>query len=117
MLATTLRWYRGNRALHNLQQCLLDALTRHIAGDRRVVSLTRDLVDLINVDDAALRALNVVIGCLQQFQDDVLNILTDIAGFGQRGGIGHGKRHIKHPRECLGEQRLAAAGWADKQDV
>ena len=34
-----------------------------------------------------LRALDVVIGRLQQLQDDVLNVLADIAGFGERRRI------------------------------
>ena len=39
---------------------------RDVARDRRVVALARDLVDLVDVDDAALRALDVVVGVLQQ---------------------------------------------------
>src|SRR4029077_955443 len=42
-----------------------------VAGDRRVVGFAGDLVDLVDVDDATLRALDVVIGRLQQLQDDV----------------------------------------------
>jgi hypothetical protein len=49
-----------------------------------VVGLAADLVDLVDVDDAALRALDIVVGGLQQLQDDVLDILADVAGFGQR---------------------------------
>ena len=79
--------------------------------------LRRDLVDLVDVDDAALRALDIVIGRLQQLQDDVLDVLADIAGFGQRRRIGHGEGHVEDARERLREQRLAAAGRADQQDV
>src|SRR5690606_37510267 len=52
VLASALRRHRGDRALDQLQQRLLHALARDIARDRRVVGLARDLVDLVDVDDA-----------------------------------------------------------------
>ena len=79
--------------------------------------LRRNLVDFVDVDDAALRPLDVVVGGLQQLQDDVLDVLADIAGFGQRRGVGHGERHVEDAGQRLGQQRLAAAGRADQQDV
>jgi hypothetical protein len=117
MLAAALRRNGGNRAFHDLQKRLLDALARHVAGDRRVVRLARDLVDLVDVDDAALGAFDIVVGRLQQLEDDVLDILADITGFGQRRGIGHGEGHIDDARQRLRQQRLAATGRADQQDV
>ena len=79
--------------------------------------LARDLVDLVDVDDAGLRLLDVVVALLQQLLDDVLDVLADVAGFGQRRRVGDRERHVEQPRERLGEQRLAAAGRADQQDV
>ena len=107
----------GDRAFDQLQQRLLHALARHVARDRRVVALARDLVDLVDVDDAALRLLDVVVALLQQLLDDVLDVLADVAGFGQRGRVGDHERHVEQPRERLREQRLAGAGRADQQDV
>src|SRR6516225_9956967 len=75
------------------------------------------LIDLVDIDDAALGALDVVVGGLQQLEDDVLDVLADIAGFGQRGRISHGEGHIEDARERLRQQRLAGAGRADQQDV
>ena len=117
MLAAALRRHGGDRAFHDLEQRLLHALARHVAGDRRVVGLAADLVDLVDIDDAALRPLDVVVGGLQQLQDDVLDVLADIAGFGQRRRVGHRERHVEDAGQRLGEQRLAAAGRADQQDV
>ena len=117
MLAAALRRHRSDRAFHDLQQRLLHALARHVAGDRRVVGLARNLVDLVDVDDAALRALDVVVGRLQQLQDDVLDVLADIAGFGQRRRIRHRERHVEDAGQRLRQQRLAGAGRADQQDV
>jgi hypothetical protein len=117
MLAPALRRHRGDGALDQLQQRLLHALAGHVAGDRRVVGLARDLVDLVDVDDARLRLLDVVVALLQQLLDDVLDVLADVAGLGQRGGIGDHERHVEQPRQRLGQQRLAGAGRADQQDV
>ena len=58
-------------------------------------SLAADLVDLVDVDDAALRALDIVVGRLKQLEDDVLDILADIARFGERRRVRHGERHVE----------------------
>ncbi len=79
-----------------------------------VVGFAADLVDLVDIDDPALRPLDIVVGRLQQLQDDVLDILADITRFGQRGGVGHGEGYVDDPRQGLGQQRLAAAGWPDQ---
>src|SRR6185369_2891020 len=106
-----------DRAFHDLQQRLLHALARHVAGDRGIIRLAADLVDFVDVDDAALRALDVVVGRLQQLQDDVFDVLADIAGFGQRGRVRHRERHVENPRQRLRQQRLARTRRADQQDV
>ena len=117
MLAAALRRDVAGGAFENFQQRLLHAFAANIAGDGDVVGLAADLVDFVDVNDADLRALHVVIGVLQQPQDDVLHVLADIAGFGQRRGIGDAERHIENLGERLGEQRLAGAGRADQQDI
>ena len=109
--------HRGLRALEDLQQRLLHALAGDVAGDRRVVGLARDLVDLVDVDDPGLGLLDVVVGGLDQLEQDVLDVLADVAGLGQRGGVGDREGHVEDPRERLREQRLAAAGRAEQQDV
>ena len=88
-----------------------------VAGDRRVVGLAGDLVDLVDVDDPGLGLLDVVVGGLDQLQQDVLDVLADVAGLGQRRRVGDRERDVEDPRQRLGEQRLAAAGRAEQQDV
>src|SRR5262249_20758868 len=107
MLASTLRRHRCDGALHDLEQGLLHALARDVANDRRVVRLATDLVDLVDIDDTALGSFDIVVGGLQQLEDDVLDILADIAGFGERGRIRYGEGHIEDARERLRQQRLA----------
>ena len=62
MLASTLRRNGRNGAFHDLQQRLLHTFARYIARDRRVVGFARNLVDFVDIDDAALRTLNIVVG-------------------------------------------------------
>src|SRR4029077_17145738 len=59
VLAPALRRNVGDRAFEDLQQRLLDALAADIAGDGWVVRLTRDLIDLVDVDDSPLGAADV----------------------------------------------------------
>ncbi len=117
MLAPTLRRHGGSGAFHDLEQGLLHAFAGHVAGDRRIVRFAADLVDFIDIHDAALSAFDVVIAGLQQFQDDILNVFTHVPCLGQRSGIGHGERHIQDPRQRLRQQGLAAAGGANQKDV
>src|SRR6202043_956347 len=117
MLAASLRRHRGDGAFHDLQQRLLHALARHVAGNRRIVGLAADLVDFVDIDDTALGALDVIVGRLQQLEDDALDILADIAGFRQRRRISHRERYVQNASERLREQRLARPGRANQEDV
>ena len=117
MLATTLRGHRRLGALQDLQQCLLYALAGDVAGDRRVLALAGDLVDLVDVDDAGFGTLDVIVGGLDQLEQDVLDVLADIAGLGQCGGVGDRERDVEHFGQGLCEIGLAAAGGAEHQDV
>ena len=117
MLAAALGRHVGDGAFENLQQRLLHAFTRDVAGDRRILVLAADLVDFVDVDDALLRLLDVATGGLQQLQDDVLDVLADVARFGERGGVDNRERDGEELGQRLREQRLAGAGRADQQDV
>src|SRR5262245_60646505 len=117
MLAPALRRDVGHRAFEDLEQRLLHALARHVARNRRVLVLAADLVDLVDVDDALLALLDVAAGGLQQLEDDVLDVLADVAGLGQRRRVDDGERHRQQLGQGLREQRLAGAGRADQQDV
>src|SRR5262249_41773276 len=78
MLAPTLRRDVRDRTFEDLQQRLLDALSRHVPSDRRVLVLAADLVDFVDVDDPLLALLDVAARRLQQLQNDVLDILADV---------------------------------------
>src|SRR5687767_2493307 len=117
VLASALRRNVGDRALDDLQQRLLDTLAADVAGDGGVVALAADLVDLVDVDDAALGLFLVVAGGLVELEDDVLDILADVAGLGQGGGVDDREGHAQHAGQSLREQSLAGAGGADQEDV
>ena len=117
VLAAALRRHVGDRAFQNLQQRLLDAFARDIAGDGGVFVLAADLVDFVDVDDALLALLDVAAGGLKQLEDDVLDVLADIARLGERRGVDDGEGHREQLGQRLRQQRLAGAGRADQQDV
>ena len=56
--------------------------------------------------------LDVVVGGSDQCQQDALDILADVPGFSQPGGIRDRQRNVQDPGQRLGKQRLAAAAWA-----
>ncbi len=76
-----------------------------------------DLVDFVDVDDAALGLLLVIARSLIELEDDVLHILADVAGLGQSGGIGDGKRNRKQLCHCLCQQSLAGTSGTDENDI
>src|SRR4029077_18199273 len=71
VLAAALRRHVRDGSLKYFQQSLLDTLTGDVAGDRRVVALARDLVDLVDVDDPALGAIEIEVGGLDETEEDV----------------------------------------------
>src|SRR4051794_20304733 len=117
MLAATLGRHRGDGALQDLQQRLLHTLAGDVPGDRRVVRLAGDLVDLVDVDDPGLRLLDVEVGGLDQLEENVLDVLADVAGLRERGRVGDRERDVENARERLRQMRLSTSGWTEQQDV
>src|SRR6185437_12785806 len=109
MFASALRRHVSDCAFEDFEQCLLHAFTRNVASDGRVFVLAANLVDFVNIDDALLRALDVSVGGLQKFENDVFDVFADITGFSKRGRIDNRKRHAKHSRQRLCQQGLAGS--------
>ena len=95
MLAAALRRDVGDGAFEHLQQGLLHALAGNVAGDRDVLAGLADLVDFVDVEDAALGGLEVEVGGVQQLQQQVLHVLAHVAGLGQRGGVADGEGDVE----------------------
>src|SRR5262249_1241261 len=117
VLAATLRRDRPGGALEGLHERWLPAFPREGTRDPPLLRLARDLVDLADVDDARLVLLDVVVGGLDELQQDVLDVLTDISRFRESGCVRDRERDLQQSREGCGEVRLAATGWSDQQDV
>ena len=117
MLTSALRWNAGNGSLKDFQQCLLYTFTRYITRNRWIFRLSRNFINFINIDNSFFRTFYIVISCLNQFKQDVLDVLTNVTGLGQGRGVGDGKRHVQHLCQRLGQQRFAGAGGAEHQDV
>ena len=80
-------------------------------------ALRDDLVDLVDVDDPLLGPIDVVVGGLEQLEQDVLDVLAHVPGLGEAGGVGDGERDVELAGEGLGEEGLAAPGGTDEEDV
>ena len=117
MFATALRRHIADGAFENLQERLLHAFSGDVACDADVLRLAADLVDLVDVNDAHLGALDIVVGILKEPQNDVFDILAHIARFGHRRRIGDAERNIQNARQRSRQERLARAGRSDQQDV
>ena len=101
-------------ALEDLQEALLHAFARDVAIVPRALG---ELVDLVEIDDALLRALDVVAGGAEQLGDHRLDVFADVARLGERRRVGHRERNIEQTRQRPREVRLAGAGRADEDDI
>src|SRR6266571_441125 len=117
VLAAALGGHVGHRPFQDLEEGLLDPLARDVAGDGGVLVLARDLVDLVYIDDALLALLDVPARRLEQLQDDVLHVLSDVAGLGEGGGVHDREGDGEESGQGLGEQRLARPRRPDQEDV
>ena len=117
VLATALRGDVTNGSLEDFEKGLLDAFARDVARDGDVFGLAADFVDLIDVDDAALGLFDVEVGRLEEAKNDVFDVFTNVAGFGQGGGIDDAERDVEDAGERLSEESLSGAGGAEEEDV
>src|SRR4029453_14102154 len=117
MLAPALGRHIGHRAFEDLQERLLDSLARDVTRDGGILALAGDLVDLVDVHDAALGPVHVVVGGLKESENDVLHVLPDITGLGEGGRVGDGEGHVEHLGQGLREKGLAGPGRTDEKDI
>ena len=117
MLSASLRRNGCLRTFDDLQQSLLHPFTGYISGDGHILTLAGDLVDLVDIDDAFLGTLDIIVRGLDQLQQDVLDILTDISGFRKGSRVRDRKRDIQQFGERLCQIRLAGTGRPEHKDV
>ena len=104
-------------ALDYLEQCLLNALAADVSCYRRVLGLSCNLVDFVDIDYAALGALYVVIRGLDYSEQDVFDILADITRLGERSCVRNGERNVQNLGKCLREHSFTDTGGTQKNDI
>ena len=102
-------------SLKKFQHSLLHSLTTDISLIG--ILFLRDLIDLINENNAMFCTLHIIVCRRQQLGNNTLYIITDISGFCKRRCISDSKRYIKKFRECLYKIGLTASGRSDHQHV
>ena len=107
----------GDGPFEHFQQGLLHPFARHVAGDRDVLAGLANLVDLVDEQDAPLGLLDVEVGGVQQLEQQVLDVLTHVARFGEGGRVANGERDLQGPGQGAGEQGLPRACRTNQQDV
>ena len=117
MFPSTLRRDIRDSSFEDLEQTLLDPFAGDIARDRWVAIFTRDLVDLVDIDNPSFGLRLIVIGRLIETDQDILNILADITSFRKDGSIGDRERHFEEFSERPGDERLARTGRTKHQDI
>lgn len=118
MLALAARRELDDVAFEHLEEGLLDALVAWVGRDGVVgTGLAGDLVELIEVDDAVLGLLDVLVGRVVEVADGDFDIGADEAGLREARGIRDGEWHVEELREVREQCRLAAAGRAEHDDV
>ena len=117
VLTSTRGRHGGDRALDDLQEGLLHALARHVAGNGSVLRLAADLVDLVDVDNALFGLLDVAVGLLDEAQEDVLHVLTHVTSLGQRGRVHDREGHVEEAGEAARQVCLTRARGAQQEDV
>jgi len=96
---------------------LLDPLTGYVPGNGGAVGLASDFIDFVDVDDSKFSPFDIIISVLKQAEDDGFDILADVAGFRQGGGIGDGEGHIQNAGEGAGEKSFPGSRRTDQENV
>ena len=118
VLALAARRELDDAALEHLEQRLLHALMAGIRRDRVVrTRLARDLVELVKIDDAVLRLLDIFVRRVVEIAHGDLDIRADEAGLREARGVRHRERDVEELREMREQRRLAAARRAEHNDV
>ena len=101
MLSSALRRNGSYSSLQDFQQCLLYTLAGNISCDRSVFGFSCDFIDLIDVDDAVLSALDIIVCCLNEAEQNVFYVLADITCLGERRCVCNCKRNVDQFGQCL----------------
>src|SRR5262249_59322989 len=82
-------------SFEDLEERLLHTLAGDVARHRGTAAFAGDFVDLVDADDATRGFFDVATGIAIERLDDRFDILADVAGFSERGGIGDGEGNVE----------------------
>src|SRR5438132_8473120 len=74
VIASALGWNVAHRPFQHFKKRLLDTFAADVAGDADVLTGLGDLIDFVDIDDAALSGFDVKIGGVKQFQEQVFHV-------------------------------------------
>ena len=117
MLSSALRRNGSYSSLQDFQQCLLYTLAGNISCDRSVFGFSCDFIDLIDVDDAVLSALDIIVCCLNEAEQNVFYVLANITCLGERRCVCNCKRNVDQFGQCLCQIRFSGTGRSEHQNV
>lgn len=118
VLALAARRELDDAALEHLEERLLHALVPRVRRDGVVrAGLPGDLVELIEVDDAVLRLLDVLVRRVVKVAHGDLDVRADEARLREARGVRDGERDVEELREMREQRRLAAARRTEHDDV
>ena len=104
MLASTLRRHASNGSLDNLEEGLLHPFTRNITCDRYILTLLGNLVNFIHIDNPTLCTFNIKVSSLQEFEEDIFHVLTNITSLSKSCRICDRKRYIQALSQGLSKE-------------
>ena len=117
MFSSALGRYIDYRTFEQLQQPLLYAFTTDITSNRRIVSLTGNLINFIYKHNTTLSFSYIIISHLKQTGQNAFNILTYIASFGQYRSIYNRERHMQQLGNGTCQQCFTCTRTAHHDDV
>ena len=117
VFAPSLRRHVDNGAFQHLQQRLLYAFTTYVTGDRGVLRLTGNLVNLVDEDNTSLGFLDIVVRGLKETDEDRLHIFSYIAGLGEGSGIADGEWYFEHLGDSTRQEGLARTCRTYQQNI
>ncbi len=100
---------------HRFEKTALNAGAGHIGAE--VLAAAGDFVDFVDVNDAILGQIGIVIGLPHQVPHEVFDVSADITGLTELGGIALDERNPDFLGDQLDNVRLADTGWAKHQDI
>ena len=109
------RHHRHVAVLHQLEEIRLHAASGDIAPRARLAR--RQLVHLVEIDDAVLRALHIAARAPDEIAHEIIDVAADIPRLAELRRVRLHERHTDEFRRRADEMRLADARRTEQQDV